>query len=326
MVAEEILSVMNILMITANDPAGMGIAFSNAINHHSGNRSRLITTETRYNFEFEKDIHVPDLNSKEYGKIEELLQWADIFHFHILSDENMMLGPFLIRDYCMGKAIVHHHHGHPYFMANSSLFREKYRGLKRKTMVSTPNLLRLLPESTWVPNLVPIHDVDYRPLTDKKIERHISVGHSPTRQDLKRTDLFEELMEEIMVQYPDVRKKIITNTLHRMCLKLKRECSIFFDQLGPSFGVSSLEALSQGVPVLARLDDLNIDKIKGFTHDPFVPWINVRDKRSLKKEIVTLCKDREYRLNMGKRSRQFMERSWSEEKVLEVLFKVYEEL
>ena len=36
---------MNIVMITDNDPAGMGIAFCNAINRYSNHTCRLITTQ-----------------------------------------------------------------------------------------------------------------------------------------------------------------------------------------------------------------------------------------------------------------------------------------
>ena len=45
---------MNILMITANDPAGMGIAFTNAVNRYTEHTCRLITTTEMYGLDFEE--------------------------------------------------------------------------------------------------------------------------------------------------------------------------------------------------------------------------------------------------------------------------------
>lgn len=318
---------MNILMLTANDPAGMGIAFCRAINIHTRHTCRLITTETRYNFDFEKDIHVPDRGDRDFEEIEHLIEKADIFHFHILSDESMEIGPLRVRDYIRGKRILHHHHGHPYFKENPDLFREKYRRLKRKTIVSTPDLLNLLPEAQWIPNLVPIDDPLYRPLGGTGSGNGtVRVGHSPTRRDLKKTDTFERVMDRIMETNPGVEKVIISDTLHKKCLEIKKRCDLFFDQIGPSFGVSSLEALSQALPTMARLDRQNEEEIRKFTGTSFLPWVNVKDEKGLEKAIGELVADKGLRLERGAASRRFMEDHWREERVLERLFGVYESL
>ena len=317
---------LNILMLTANDPAGMGIAFCNAINAYSENRCRLITTETRYNFEFEKDIHIPDLADDGFDEVEGLLRDADIFHFHILSDENMTLGPLPVKDYAKGKAILHHHHGHPYFQENYKFYRDKYGKLKRKVIVSTPDLLKLLPDATWIPNIVPIHNPLYMPDKQRKRNGTVIVGHSPTRQDLKKTDVFKAVMDRIISRHEQVEKRIITNALHKTCLDLKRGCDIFFDQLGPSFGVSSLESLSQGIPTLARLDALNIKAINEFTGSSLIPWVNVSDEGLLENSIERLINNKATIREIGVSARSFMESYWHEKRILDRLFTVYAEL
>ena len=329
---------MNILMLTANDPAGMGIAFTKAVNAFSNHTCRLITTETRYNFGFEQDIHVPDLttriksgytNSADLTKsdeIRDLLKKADIFHFHILSDENMNIGPFIVKDFIKGKSILHHHHGHPYFQKNPQHYREKYRELKRRVIVSTPDLLRLLPEAAWIPNIVPIHNPIYMPDQERKRNGTVIVGHSPTRQDLKKTDVFKAVMDRIISKNDQVQKRIIINALHKTCLDLKRGCDIFFDQLGPSFGVSSLEALSQGIPTIARLDSLNLHKIEEFTGTAENPWVIAENERDLEDGIDSLVRSPSLRDSKGRSSRNFMESYWNEERVLGRLFKVYRRL
>jgi len=241
---------MNILMITANDPAGMGIAFTHAINRYTEHTCRLITTTTKYNFEFEKDLHVPDLatqinndftdsgDSAGFEEIDHVLRKADVIHFHILSDESMELGPIKVKDYVKGKKVLHHHHGHPDFRANPMKYSQKYKKLRRKVLVSTPDLLRLLPEATWQPNLVPMNNPPYLPLSGSGNGR-IRICHSPTRKDLKNTADFDAAVNSLQKRYAKLEKVIIENSFHEDCLRIKQACDIHFDHMQGYFGVSS---------------------------------------------------------------------------------------
>jgi hypothetical protein len=177
---------MRILMIAINDPAGTAIEFTKAINRYTGHTCRLITKEIRYNFMFEKDLHLPWLDSEGWEEVEDLLRNSDVFHFHMTADEYIELGVFKPVDFLKGKMIVHHHHGHPDFRGNTQKYREKYKHLGRQNLlVSTPDLLKLLPEAIWLPNLVPIHDPLYMPVEDKP-EAPVIISHSPTRKDLEK--------------------------------------------------------------------------------------------------------------------------------------------
>jgi len=90
---------MKILMITTNDPAGTAISFTRAINKYTVHNCRLITTEIRYNFMFEKDLHLPWLKEDDWAEVEDLLKTSDVFHFHMTTDENIQLGPFHVKNY-----------------------------------------------------------------------------------------------------------------------------------------------------------------------------------------------------------------------------------
>jgi hypothetical protein len=178
---------MKILMIAINDPAGTAIAFTKAINRYTEHTCRLITKEIRYNFMFDKDLHLPWLDNDGWSEVENLLKESDVFHFHMTADDNLKLGPFIVGSYIRGKHIVHHHHGHPDFRTNPNKYRAKYQFLKRQNLiVSTPDLLKMLPEAQWVPNLVPLNDQLYT-LQDVPVNGRVIIGQSPTRQDLKNT-------------------------------------------------------------------------------------------------------------------------------------------
>jgi len=342
---------VNIVMICENDPAGMGIAFTNAINRYTEHGCRLVTTATKYNFDFEKDIHIPDIltqvaeNSTDYApachrearagrdstngtgfdQIRDLLEDADIIHFHILADENIELGPIKVKDFIKGKVMLHHHHGHPDFRAHPEKYREKYRRLKRKVLVSTPDLLKLLPEATWQPNLVPINDPPYLPLSSDGNGK-VSICHSPTRKDLKNTAEFDFVLESVQKKYNNIKKVIIENTSHQRCLRIKKKCDIHFDHLQGYFGVSSLEGLSQGKPVIAGLDEWNMRCIKELTGSDNPPWVIARTRFELQEKLEKLIIDKDLRNKIATESRRFMEKCWSEQKVVHLLIEFYERL
>jgi glycosyltransferase involved in cell wall biosynthesis len=315
---------MNILMITDNDPAGMGIAFTNAINRFSEHSCRLITTAEKYGFDYEKDIHIPDIKDDEFGEVEQLLKDVDIIHFHVLRDENSNLGPLVIRDYIKGKKIIHHHHGHPHFRANPDYYREKHLRLKRKVLVSTPDLLKLVPEASWLPNLVPLENPLLKP-QPCEVNGKVVIGQAPTRKELKNTKELVAIVTELQCRKtsPALELKIFERLRHKQCLGEKNKCHIIFDHMQGYYGVSSLESLSQGKPVIAGLDAWNELNIKEFTGCEELPWVLARNGVELEARLKALVSKAEFRDRIGQRSRTFMENHWTEQYVLELLFKAY---
>lgn len=310
---------MNILMIAINDPAGTAIEFTKAINRYTAHTCRLITKEIRYNFMFAKDLHLPWLDADGWNEVEALLRTSDVFHFHMTADEDIQLGPFCPRDYMKGKIIVHHHHGHPDFRSNPEKYRHKYKTRGRHNLlVSTPDLLKLLPEAKWQPNLVPLDDPLYTPLEDKPAAP-IVICHSPTRKELKNTDEFLSAVRAVRKKASvEIEMRLIENVPHEACLRLKRESHILFDHMQGYYGVSSLEGLSQGLCVMAGLDAWNRRHIESFVETNELPWI-VPEGNVLQPCIEKLIMDRQKMEDIGRRSRSFMERCWHPERVVQRL-------
>lgn len=318
---------MKIVMMTDNDPAGMGIAFTNAINRYTNHQCRLITTQERYGIDFEKDIHVPDIEDDDFSEIEHLLKVADIFHFHMLKDENSHIGPLVIRDFIKGKKMLHHHHGHPDFLINADLYNEKYKKLGRRVIVSTPDLLKITDHSEWIPNIVPVNDVQFLPRYEDTLERgSIKICQSPTRKFHKHTDIFKNVMTGLEEKYKNIETIIIEKTPYFKCLEIKKTCNIVFDHMRGWFGIASLESLSQGKPVIAGLDEWNIHCIKEFTGADTLPWIIARNKEELENRLDVLIQDGGLRQRSGEASRKFMEDCWTEQQAVEKLVTVYDSL
>lgn len=315
---------MNIVMVTTNDPAGTAIEFTKALNRYTPHRCRLVTTEVRYNFLYEKDLHVPWL--ADPSELEQTLRTADVFHFHMIADEDLPLGPFRVREFLGGQPVLHHHHGEPPFRAEPRRFADREQALGRRALVSTPDLHRMYPEATWLPNLVPLDHPAYAPKSEYNHRHEIIVGHSPTKKELKNTAEFREIMGRLMGRNPRLRERVIENTAHSECLRLKRDCDMLFDHMQGYYGVSSLEALSQGVPTIAGIDDWNLGHIREFTGRWDVPWFIARTADELERTIEDLAADLSMREERGRASRAWMESCWSAPKIASRLAAFYESL
>lgn len=314
-------------MIAVNDPAGTGIAFCRAVNRldrKNRHTARIVTLETRYTHAWGKDLHVPDLlgpDGDEAGlaELEHLLKTSDVLHFHMTADEHLRLGPFLPADYLAGKAVVHHEHGHHDFRSDPERFRAKYRALGRKNLlVSTPDLLRMMPEARWQPNLVHEHEPLFMPV-ERVWTGPLKVAHSPTRKDLKNTDDLLAVVDELGREGLNVDLDLIDNVPNSECLARKQQAHVLFDHMQGYYGVSSLEGLSQGLAVIAGLDEWNRSHVAEFagvsSEGGDLPWVVARGRDELARRLRELAGDLPRCREIGAASRRFVEERWSEAKV-----------
>ena len=317
---------MRIVMIAENDPAGVGSLLKNALHRHTEHTCRLVTTQTRYTHAWEKDLHVPDLNAAGREELEAALEAADIFHFHMLADEHMPLGHVTAAPFLRGKAVVHHHHGHHVFRANPEIFQKKYRDLgRRNLLVSTPDLLGKLPGARWQPNLVPERLPAYRP-APRTPDGTVRLAHSPTRKDLKNTDDLLAVCRALAGELPQLELELIDDVPHVQCLARKQACDIAFDHMQGYYGMASLEALSQGLAVIAGLDDWNSATIRDYFGCDALPWVIARDRDQLADAVRRLVLDPGRRAAIGAASRRFMESVWTEARLIADLVRFYENL
>ncbi len=313
-------------MIAVNDPAGTAIGFAEAINELSPHFCRVATLETRYNHGWRKDLHVPDLDEAGLEELRDALATADVFHFHMTADERLRLGPFLPSDYLAGKTVVHHHHGHPDFRGNPGKYRDKYAALGRgNLLVSTPDLLDLLPGARWQPNLVDEDAPLSTPLADKPLEP-VLVAHSPTCKALKNTDDLLRAMREMHATGRDMGLDLIDDAPHDECLARKRRCHVCFDHMQGYYGMSSLEALAQGLPTVAGLSENCMGHMREFAGRDDLPWLVARDPGALAATLGRLADDPDERLRASQASRRFMEQSWNRRRVLDRLLNFYASL
>jgi glycosyltransferase involved in cell wall biosynthesis len=150
------------------------------------------------------------------------------------------------------------------------------------------------------------------------------IGQSVTRKDLKNTEELIEAVHRANTCCASMRfdLDLIENTDHKECLERKNRCHVIFDHMQGYYGVSSLESLSQGKPVIAGIDEWNEKWIEAFTGSENIPWIIAHNGIELKEKIIEIM-DEEGRRIIGERSRNWMEKYWSDEIVTRRLIDYY---
>jgi hypothetical protein len=80
------------------------------------------------------------------------------------------------------------------------------------------------------------------------------IAHSPSSEEKKGTEKFEEAIEMLKATGYDVKADIIQGVSHEECLLRKSEATIFFDQSECGwYGNSAVEAMTLGIPTLAYI-------------------------------------------------------------------------
>ncbi len=330
---------LKIAMIAENDPAGTAAMFRAAIERFTPHQCRLITWQRRYVCDFPADCHLADLPAGEWPRVGEILRDADVWHFHMLADEALVLGPFALQEILTARAanppaIVRHHHGHPTFRANLAAYRHKYevRFPRDVLLVSTPDMLDLFApgRAVWLPNIVPLDAPMFAPTTAAEWAARaglpLRVCQSPTRRAIKSTARLARIVGELRDAGVAIELDLIEREPHAEVMRRRRLADVIFDQMDFSFGVSSLEGLALGKPVICGLSEICQTRTAAYA-GTILPWLIANSDHDLRTLLADLARDaaagRENLIAHGHRSRQFMERAWPETKSLAILEAAY---
>ncbi len=316
-----------IVHISLTPIAGAPIRLVNALNKYSDFEARLINLNPNHygHRSFEEDLSW----FKDKDQCLDVIKKADIIHLHNYfnyTDSGNQFG-FNLKEVAKENAVfIRQYHSVP------GLINAKDDFLP--TLVIPHNASRYYPLAKIVPNIIPENDINHLNI-DKNNKRPLVI-YTPSSKNSAFFSLYSRWDTK---SYPEVLKivkqaqkvvdfdfRVVTNTPHEECLKLKQQADIVIDDVATgSMHLSALEGLSQGAVVLSYLDNTVYNNFLNLTGSKELPVVNVRLKE-MKQALIDLVKDKDLRKDLSDYSRYWIENYYSEEKMIKHYIKAYDEL
>lgn len=320
---------MLIVHISYTPLAGSPIRIVNSINKHTVLKARLLNLDpNNYNKRiFEEDL----IWEKDKEEALELISKADIIHFHhwMELNNNRFNIDFkkITKKNC--KFIRMFHSSFDSITSNNKYIEEQVINDSFTKLVIPHYPEKSFLNAIVVPNIVPINDEDYKPLNMNNEKPIIFYSYTynnsgfSSRWSTKGYPEVSELLNEFK-NIANIQK--ITNTPFFECLKLKRQSDIVIDDIiTGSYHLTSLEALSQGKPVLSYLDNRTQYILRELTGAEELPFVNVKVEEA-KYVLKELCENKKLRDEIGAYSRRWMEKYYNDKDLIKIYVQVYEDL
>jgi len=295
-----------LLIIAYADWASLGLRLSKAINKYTNWNSECVSHHSNV-------IHNPlteneaKNNQQKYNHIRKIMRYADVIIFFAgmvhyrpcdsYINKNAYIGVWHVGTDYRKRYDLFINEVHPYI--DLICVGKGFRNTEKNVIV-LPALL----------------DVDSYKVQKRKSKK-IIIGHSPTSRLKKHTDILIDAMKDLKKKFGNnIDFDIIENVSNNECLKRKRRCHIFFDQIVntelsysqlpreiPMYGVSLLEAAAFGLVCMSH------------ANFPDTPLICVKNKEDIVKIVSYLFNNRDKMKEISKKTREWVVKEHSYENV-----------
>ncbi len=214
----------------------------------------------------------------------------------------------------MGKKIVCFYHGND--VRNRGVIKEFHK-LSDLNLTSELDLLEIYPGIKYL--FLPVDTAKIKPVQHEN--EKIKIAHATRSRYTKGTEHIISIVHTLEKKLP-VELVLMENTPHDKCMEIKSTCDIYIDQLadkgGWGYGMSSVEALAQGLAVCTYLNEKYLEFI------PENGFVNV-NYENLESKLEHLITDSNYRKEMSEKGRQWVIKTHDINVVMEKLYEYYEQ-
>jgi hypothetical protein len=283
---------MKVLNLCIQDPAGAAYTLSHALNK-AGHEAISIRANDNY-------IHYPTISTLrmyEQEAVKRIAEKADVVVFH------QAVQPFLqaigIDPKKLGRKIIYFHGSECRNMGPQIVEQARELLGDFQVLVSTPDLLKIVPDSKWMPVCRSFDKIQGTYAQSRRDEAALAafgeprsrvvITHAPTNIEIKGSTYFYRVITEVVKGAPWVEYQPIQNMPWDACLRMMSGCSILFDSciLG-IYGLVAVEASIFRLPVICRIDPFVaevMEKESGL-RQPFIQW---PDEDGLRTQTFMLC-------------------------------------
>jgi len=302
----------NTLSILHWEHMGVGVVLSQALNQ-IGTKSKVVS-RVPHPFGFKADYIIPYrriLNEKnDWSSLRRnRLLKSNIFHNH----SNYKVSKKLSKHW-KGRFIQHYHDPNtekPIYNAPS--------------FVSTPSLLDIIPNSTWIP--FPVNADQFKEPYMRQKNDKLTVGFCAQEIDphkialIPHKELTKIADEEKGIVLHPLKKIIPHSQMHNYYSKLDVWVDRIIDDDERGFyGFAASECAMMGIPIITKIDEQTL------THTDSCPFINIPDRSKISTELKTLEEDEQQRRNLSRKTRDYAIKNHDSLNVARVCLEVYREL
>ena len=326
----------SVVHIALTPLAGSPIRIVKALNRSTAVQARLVvlSPDAYGGRTFDCDLVWP----RDGDETLTILREADIVHLHHFFElENNPFG-INFKQLCSRARFLRQFHTHPLTIARGDdEFAKRIVDSEIPQLVIAQYHERLYPRARLVPNIVPLANDLYKPISRNGSDpvlffaptfdnSAMEIPENATRWETKGAPETEALLHKIVESCGTARVVVRRNIPHEQCLREKQASDIAIDELiTGSFHLSSLESLSQGLPTFAYLDARTLDTLCEFTGTHTHPWLNFRLEEAAG-PLLEVVLDVKLRQEMGAYSREWMETYYNDRKMVAHYVRAYEDL
>jgi len=292
---------MKILNISVKDYAGVSIKLTQALQQNTEHEVRNISLK-KHRLEYPTDIV-----TKDKDILRKWTDWADIVNCFSTPKALVKRPKNLIVTY-IGT----------YYRKNpmAAHLRSKELGAKKELVAGLWMQDYGGFNFDWIPVTVPVDE------WSKMKQEHKGkpiICQSPTRFKMENAWKIVSLLEKKR----SIELMIIQGVNNNECLKLKSKADIYVGQFGKGYGVSALEAIAMGIPVITSMPNKEIRQIKAKVG--YIPHYN-SEFNNLPEAVDRLVDDKKLYETYAKRSREYIRNFHDYPVVAKRFIKVCEEV
>jgi len=289
---------------------GVGVILSRAL-LELGVESRVLAS-ARHPFGFKEDFLLYN-NPILVGPLRSFvgyINWRQFYGYDILhSHDNLPLPKYVLKKW--HKCFIQHYHDPK---TKAPLYDDV------PSFVSLPNLLKVIPDATWVP--LPVDTRYFKP-QKKSPSEVVRVGFSDQGIDSTKGSFIPKDQIKAAVEKSDGKMKLFPLTSiidHGAMLAYYNNIDIWVDRIGHEFyGFSAIEVAAMGKPVITQIGEEEMTII------PECPFINIT-LDGVTETIITLMEDEMLRKDLGRKARDYVVEIHDARKVARLCIEKYKEL
>lgn len=198
---------------------------------------------------------------------------------------------------------------------------EKIARFADRIFAVSPDLMNFIPARA---KLLPV-PVDLSSLKPSKkySKNKITIVHAPSDRSAKGSETIIKIVKRLMTKYP-INFILVEKTRYTKALAIYQQADIVIDQILIGwYGSFAAETMAMGIPTIAYLRQTDLTQYVPFYQE--IPIVNANEE-SLEVSLSVLIKNEKLRMEIGQKSRKYVEKYHDSAKIAQENKKMYEDL